>query len=33
MDARPLQAYREKRDFDKTREPRGTKARAAAGHS
>jgi bifunctional non-homologous end joining protein LigD len=33
MDARALQAYREKRDFDKTREPRGTKARAAAGHS
>ena len=29
----PLQAYREKRDFDKTREPRGTRAPATAGHS
>jgi bifunctional non-homologous end joining protein LigD len=28
-----LQAYREKRDFDKTCEPRGKNTRAAVGHS
>jgi bifunctional non-homologous end joining protein LigD len=28
-----LQPYRQKRDFDKTREPHGEKARATAGHS